>query len=52
MFGVLYVFSWWQLEYNIPGSFYTWEFLPYMAVFQSVHKTADLGSSMDTFLCG
>ena len=31
---------------------YTWGFLPYMAVFQSVHKTADLGSSMDNFLCG
>ena len=30
----------------------TWEILPYMAVFKSVHRTVDLGSSMDTFLCG
>ena len=30
----------------------TWEILPYMAVFESVHRTADVGSSMDTFLCG
>ena len=28
----------------------TWEHLPPVAVFQSVHKTADLGSFMDTFL--
>ena len=34
------------------GFLNTWEILPYMAVFESVHRTADVGSSMDTFLCG
>ena len=28
---------------------HTWEILPYMAVFKSVHRIVNLGSSMDTF---
>ena len=31
---------------------YTWEHLPYRAVLKSGHETADLGSSIHTFICG
>ena len=40
-----------QSKEYIVGLF-TLEILPYTAVFRSIHRTADLGSSMDTFLCG
>ena len=38
-----------QFQFKLPGLI-TWEHLPPVAVFQSVHKTADLGSFMDAFL--
>ena len=31
---------------------YTWEQLPYLEVIESVHKTAEAGSSIRTFLHG
>ena len=37
---------------NKLRSSYTWEQLPYLEVLESVHKTAEAGSSIRTFLYG